>query len=442
MTHEIPVFPIETPAIRPLEMIPLEQRGQPFLLVRDPLGVIPQPVGLAVDPMLLIVLQLADGQRTIGEMASVATQATGHIISHEVLRDVVRQLDEALLLQSERFVAAWTAKREAYAKETVRKSSVFPIPAAMDRLAVIAELGKEFRRHLMSSISPPERLDLAAGSVQGVLAPHIDYQRGGEVYAWSYKALAEHGRSPDTYFILGVVHRPAMHRFIATRKHFETPFGTVPCDTALLDEFAADFGGMLFEDEYQHAAEHSIELQVVYLKKMLGDRPFKVVPVLVSSFDDLLEAEGPPKVADPEVGAFAGALRRLLEKHGSRVALVGGVDFSHCGPEFGDEELNEPARCEQIKGGDRAALDAIERVDAEAFFDSFRPDFNSRKVCSVGPIYLALDAMAGRAEARVLKYHQANSPDRSCLVSFASVAFTTPTPGERKNPGGKIILLG
>lgn len=434
----IPTFPLERPAVRALDIIPIRQRNEELLLVRDPLGVIPGMAALVPDPLLLLVLQLGNGRTTVEDMARMATQASGQIIPVDLIKDVVKQLDEALMLLSDRFVAALEAKREAFRTSEVRDTTIFRFPPS-ERLRMLKEIGEEFRRHTMSPYSPPSSLDLPADSVVGVFSPHIDYQRGGEVYNWSYRALMEHGTRPSTFFILGVVHRPAAHRFIATRKTFRSLSGDTPCDVELLDEFAREFGGELFEDEYQHADEHSIELQVAYLQKMMDGKPFRIVPILVSSFDDLLEDERSPRESSPEVEAFCSALRKVLESRGDDVALVGGVDFSHCGPAFGDEEMNDEAREKAIEAGDRAMLDAVEAMNPEGFFDTFRPDFNGRKVCSVGPMYCALSALKGRANAKVLKYRQANSPDKSTLVSFASVAFTK--AGVELKPKSRIILL-
>lgn len=439
MSIELPVFPLDTPAVRGVEIMPIMHQGRELLLVNDPMGVIERPIALAPDPLLLIVLQLADGKRTVGEMASLATQATGHIISAEILRDVVGQLDQALLLLSEHFKNTWDEKRNSYRDLDVRESSMFQAPPGMDRLAMLSELGKEFRRHLMSSLSPPEQLDLPKQSVRAIFAPHIDYNRGGELYSWAYKAITENGLSPQTFVILGVVHRPSLHRFIATAKTWKTPFGDVECDKELLNEFAAAFGGELFEDEWQHAGEHSIELQVVYLKKLMGDRPFRILPILVSSFSDLLIEDGSPQEADPEVGAFCKALRGIIEKHGDRIALIGGVDFSHCGPEFGDETPNSEDRVKEVTAGDRKFLDAVEAMDPERFFQVFRGNMNNRRVCSIGPMYCMLDALKGRAKAKILKYHAAVSADRNNLVSFSAVAFVKPELAEQGR--SKLILL-
>jgi AmmeMemoRadiSam system protein B len=99
------------------------------------------------------------------------------------------------------------------------------------------------------------------------------------------------------------------------------------------------------------------------------------------------------------------------------------VDLSHCGPHFGQTQLNDPEREEEIASGDRKALAALESGDPEKFFEVFRQNQNNQQVCSVATIYVALAAMQRYAVPRVLTYQQANSPDRTCLVSFASVAF-------------------
>jgi AmmeMemoRadiSam system protein B len=143
-------------------------------------------------------------------------------------------------------------------------------------------------------------------------------------------------------------------------------------------------------------------------------------------------------VDDPEVGAFCAALRKVLDVHGDSVGIIGGVDLSHCGPQFGDEELNGEEREKEIETGDRAALAAVETGDPDRFLDAFREDGNSRHVCSISTIYCVLEAMRGRATPRLLSYAQANSEDHACLVSFASVAFLR---NGSQSPGARILIV-
>lgn len=427
-----PPFSIETPALRALEIMPAMHQGRQLLVVRDPLGIMEGVAVLAPDPLVLIILQTANGERSVEDIARIAREQTGFIVTADKVRNVVRELDAAGMLYSETFVKRWEARREEFRNQPTRKSAIFQ---GDDRLLMLKELGDEFRRHRMSRQSPPERLDLPNGSVRAVLSPHIDFRRGGEAYSWAYKAIADHTKA-DTFIILGTLHKPSSHPFIATAKSFETPLGTVEVNKEILAELEQEFGGELYSDEYQHAEEHTIELQVVYLQHMLQGRPFRIVPVLVGSFEEYLYVDPPVQPnEDEEVAAFINALRTIMRRHGDRVVLIGGVDFSHCGQEFGDEELVTEEREQEIRAQDAEMLGAIERVDPRAFFESFRSGMNDRRVCSIAAIYCVLSAMEELHEGRTLLYNQANNSERTCMVSFASVAFV---PKEAEKP--RIIL--
>jgi hypothetical protein len=434
---DIKTFPLDTPAVRPLDMMPVEVRGQRLVMVRDPLGVIEGTALLVPDPILMVVFEMANGETPLGEMAQRLTMMTGQIIPVGVFESAIKQLDEALLLQSDRFAEALKAKYAEWNAATVRPYKIYQVPSG-DRLKMMKELGEEFRRHKMSSISPPEHLELPKGAVVGVVSPHIDFQRGGELYAWAYKALKEYGTSPKTYIVLGTSHRMGTHRFIATRKNYDTPLGAIDTDQAMMDELATEFGGELFENEFLHRDEHTIELQAMYLRHTFPDTPIRMVPILVTPFDDLLEEDGTPR-ADAEITAFVAALRKVLDKHGDNVAVIAGVDLSHCGPEFGDELPNTPDRQKEIRLGDELSLEKATALDADGFFETFRPDQNERKVCSIGTVWVMLEAMKGRAEGKLLKYNQAVSPDNATLVSFAAMAFSK--VGAEVKPPSRIILL-
>lgn len=409
--------------------MPIEHQGQPLLLINDPLDIIEGPIAMMPDPVVLLILQMADGQTTVGQIAEAAREQTGMIITADKIRHVVKELDEAGLLMSESFVAKWEARKSAFRDMATRPSAVFK---SEDRLKLIRDLAEAMRGHKMGPDSPPSKLDLPGGALRAVLAPHIDYERGGQTYAWAYQAILEKS-SADTFVILGTLHRPSLHPFIATRKTFETPFGNVEVDTEFLDEFEKDFEGELYEDEYQHLDEHTIELQVVYLKHLLKDRPFRIVPFLVGSMDQLFHLEEKVEpMDDGEVQSFVAALRKGLDARGDKALLVGGVDFAHCGPEFGDRQANDESVVKSVAEQDRAMLDAIESVDPTAFFDTFRGDLNERRVCSVAPIYCVLAAMQGKATGKTLKYHQANNAEKSCMVSFASVGFFDREPAKPK----------
>jgi MEMO1 family protein len=331
---EIPVFPLSLPAMRTVEMIPAEIEGNKVLIVRDPLGVVEGAPVLHPHPLLLVFVQLADGLTSLDEMSEALENATGQKVPASVFESIAQQLDQALLLQTTRFRDALAHKRDTFLRSPVRESSVFRHPPEA-RLEVIKGLGEELRRHTTETGAPPVSLDLPAKSVVGILAPHIDFQRGGAAYAWAYRALAEHGTDADTFIVLGTNHAPTSHRFVATRKAYDTPLGTVETDTETLDALAEAFGGELFEDEYAHASEHTVELQAVYLRHLHPVQTPRIVPILVGSFEELL-ADGGSPAANEEIGAFCAALRKVLQESNGKVGIIGAVDLSHCGPQFGD----------------------------------------------------------------------------------------------------------
>ena len=103
-----------------------------------------------------------------------------------------------------------------------------------------------------------------------LLAPHIDYARGGVSYAWGYKDLAEQCDA-GVFVIVGTSHySPA--RFTLTRQHFNTPLGMVTTDQDYVSRIVAHYGDGLFDDPLAHLPEHSIELEVVYLQHLFGRR--------------------------------------------------------------------------------------------------------------------------------------------------------------------------
>src|SRR5262249_37940137 len=166
---------------------------------------------------------------------------------------------------------------------------------------------------------PKERL-------RAVISPHIDFGRGGPVYTWAYKELAERADA-DIYVILGVAHQYCRRRFALTRKDFETPLGVVRTDRAYVDRIAAIAGEDLFDDELVHRSEHSVEFQAVFLRHILSkERDFQIVPILVGSFHDHME-RGLEPIDDPSVGRFVEALREAEGASGKQVAYIGGLDL-------------------------------------------------------------------------------------------------------------------
>ena len=127
------------------------------------------------------------------------------------------------------------------------------------------------------------------------LKRYISRKRGGSSFAWAYKKIIEESQA-DLFVIFGTAHNPMRNLFSVTRKHFETPLGTVETDRRFVAQLASKLKALpggheldLAADELAHRHEHSIEFQAVFLQYLLGDRrPFRIVPVLTGSFHDFV----------------------------------------------------------------------------------------------------------------------------------------------------------
>ena len=270
---------------------------------------------------------------------------------------------------------------------------------------------------------------------RAALCPHIDFARGGAVYATVHRALNHLNQPSSTYLIYGVSHRVwCRHRFAATRRDFATPLGLVRTDQRFLDHLERVFGPELFVDADAHDPEWSIEFQAVWLQHLLGGRrDFTIVPILVGSFHDLM-VRGVDPLEDPLVQRMVEAIVRAERDHDRPVFHLASVDFSHIGPEFGDPEPLRDHDLEQLRQFDRAMLDHLGRLDAHAWFAEAAAIKDRHRVCGLAATYTMTRILTRPDAARVAQargpapvYRQAVSLDRDCCVSFAGVLIPDAT---------------
>ena len=110
----------DTPRLRPdIEVIPTSYQGEPVFMVRDSLGLIPEPVLLQAEGILL--LRLIDGERSLGEIQLELMRRNNNIyIGLDAVQAMIRQLDEAMLLDSSRYRQAQARIVQEYGRLSVR----------------------------------------------------------------------------------------------------------------------------------------------------------------------------------------------------------------------------------------------------------------------------------------------------------------------------------
>lgn len=410
------------PAIRPLDTIPVEEDGRPYIVLRDPAGYSEETLAIALEVMP--VLALFDGRHTVQQVVEQIQQATGEEISPDSLRDFAARLDEAYFLNTSRFELYRKDVEEEFKRSTVREPALAGNAYPRDR----ESLGHMLAHWL--DAPPPDDFEPETPpegeNACGLLVPHIDYARGGATYGRAYRCLKDNlpdpGEGPLLAAVLGVAHAGVLEPVVVADKDFLTPFGTVQCDRSAVEILRKRLGETPFREQFAHRREHSIELQANWLGYLFGDRELRFLPVIVGGFS---EGEGDTPRGNAALEDAIAALREVEENHPGPVLWIASVDLAHIGPRFGGEEPVNDSMCLSIEEKDMGVLADLRTADADGWWRSITADGNARQVCGLYATYLALRLLEG-TKGTVLDYQQALSRTRDQMVTFAAALFTRP----------------
>lgn len=395
------------PKLRALDFVPVQVAGRPAVAVRDPEGIVEDTVLLPPD--VAEVALLLDGRRdTVDVQVEFARRHRGQLLLSTDVHRIVDELDRWGLLETERAEARRRALEEAF-RQCPERPAYFAgrsYPAEADAL----------RAQLRAYLRAADAGKLPPGAPRGVVAPHVDFDRGGPCYGWAYAALAR--SRATTFLLLGVAHAGAAQPFALCTKPYRTPLGTLPVDREWVEELVAQ-APELVEGEPAHRAEHSLEFQVAFLQVALEGRAVAIVPVLCSAFDPWVRGSSPRQAEAVERGVQV--LRNSFRRRAQRAAVVVGVDFSHVGPRFGDPEPPDSTLALRTSVGDHRALEHALRGDAEGFWAEVAAGGNPQRIDAHSALYTALRILEP-VYGHLLHYMQAPDPAGG-IVSFASLAF-------------------
>jgi AmmeMemoRadiSam system protein B len=213
-------------------------------------------------------------------------------------------------------------------------------------------------------------------------------------------AGAVFGRLPKrpTYIILGPNHTGrGAPLAIMSSGEWLTPLGTVPVDSALARLLRRSCH-LLTEDAQAHEEEHSLEVQLPFLQRSVGE--FKFVPIVIGTGGySALESLG-HGIAQA-VGSAA-------------VMIVASSDMNHYEPDS------------LTRQKDRKAIDKILALDPPGLYEVLRREDIS--MCGYGPTIAMLTAAKdlGAQSAQLIKYATSadTSGDRDAVVGYAGIAVS------------------
>lgn len=243
--------------------------------------------------------------------------------------------------------------------------------------------------------------------IHGLVSPHAGYMYSGFTAAHGYSALK--GRKFDAVIIIGPSHQEYFQgSSVYPGGSYRTPLGVVPVHDELRSRIIRE-EKRIFLSTAGHRGEHSVEVQLPFLQRVLGE--FSFVPIVMG--EQTLE------LCENLADAISSAV-------GDRkVLLVASSDLSHYHPY--DEATSLDGR----------VIDLVESYDPLQLMD--RLEHRALEACGGGPIVTVMLAAKklGANTARVI--HYCNSGDvtgeKGAVVGYLSAVFSkeTSTPPSHVN---------
>ena len=235
----------------------------------------------------------------------------------------------------------------------------------------------------------------AHGEILALISPHAGYMYSGPVAAFAYKTVED--KDFDDVIVIGPSH---YHGFLGasvdTMAGRMTPLGKVEFDLPLARKIIK-YNKKITNDPRAHIEEHSVELQIPFLQKVL--KKFKVIEIVMGSHDyDVCELLSDAIVAATE---------------GKNVLVVASSDLSH----FHTQEEAEAL--------DNILIESVSKYNPELLYKRLAQD--SCEACGGAPIITAMlvARKKGATTAKPLKYATSGntSGDYSQVVGYLAAVF-------------------
>jgi AmmeMemoRadiSam system protein B len=242
--------------------------------------------------------------------------------------------------------------------------------------------------HLEQLVAGYLRARQPIDGTRGIVSPHAGYPYSGAVAGEAFSALDP--EFSGTFVVIGPSHRGYLT--CASAIPWETPVGIVDVDA----EFVRELG--IEVDEFSHQGEHSLEVQMPFIKFRFPRA--RIAPVMMG--------DQSPRSA----GDLAGKIGKARGRTGREIRMVASSDFSHY-------VADEVARKDDLY-----AIEALKNLDTGEFYR--RIGERGVSACGYGPI--ATLCLAGKemgaTRAELLTYRTSGdvTGDHEQVVGYAAIA--------------------
>jgi AmmeMemoRadiSam system protein B len=227
-----------------------------------------------------------------------------------------------------------------------------------------------------------------AGDAKGIVCPHAGYIYSGEVAARAFAEISP-GFS-GTFVVIGPSHRGYLTA--VSTVPWETPLGVVDNDTAFGTALDLEI------DEFSHADEHSLEVQMPFIKFRFPRA--RIAPIMMGEQDEL----SAKRLAEKIIAAI-----KMTQRE---VRIVASSDFSH----YVTDTL--------ARENDLYAIEPLQSLDTKEFYR--RIENRNVSACGYGPIAAMVEVCRamGATQSNLLTYATSGdvTGDRREVVGYAAIA--------------------
>ncbi len=244
--------------------------------------------------------------------------------------------------------------------------------------------------------------------VIALIVPHAGYRYSGQCAAHAYAKII--GKDYDRVFLLAFSHHyPIQGVAVSDYDAYETPLGLVKVDRETCNALLKKKLFAVHKEAEER--EHSIEIQIPFLQRVLKD--FRIVPLMVGSLAN-----------DDEYRAVADSLKKLSDE---KTLFIASSDMTHYGPNYNYVPFRENVK-ENLKLLDSGAIEKILNKDYDGFKNyCLKTDIT---ICGTRPIALLLHLLDNNAKGMLINYATSGEilDDFTNSVSYAAIAFTVTPP--------------
>lgn len=246
----------------------------------------------------------------------------------------------------------------------------------------------------------------------GGLVPHAGWTYSGATAAHLWCALADAEQPPQAVVLLGAVHvRGVSRATVYSGAAWRTPLGDVEVDRPLADAIVTIGVGAIEAGTVQHDGEHSLEVQLPMLRRLMPGVP--IVPIAVP--------------ADPRALDLGPTLAEAIRADGRRVAVVASSDLTHYGQRYGFAPVGSGDRgLAWSKANDDRLITRVLDLDGPEVISEAAAH---RNACGPGALAACIETVRGLGADSARLLDQTTSYDvrpigpPDLVVGYASVLF-------------------